>query len=318
MDLYPPREAYASGMLDVGDGHRLAWEESGDPQGAPALFLHGGPGAGFAPAHRRFFDPAFFRLIAFDQRGCGRSTPHAETHANTTDDLIADIERLRTACGVERWAVFGGSWGATLGLRYAQTYPERVAALILRGVFLGRRREIDWFLHGVGRFFPEAARAFLGHLPEGERGDPLAAYHRRLNDPDPAIHAPAAAAWSYYEAYCSSLTPPNEQQAAGDPQAALAIARLEAHYFVNRLFMTEDVVLKNAARLKDMPGTIVQGRYDMICPLESADALARAWPKARFIIAPQAGHAAMEPGLRRGLVGAVEALKPRWSGRWDA
>jgi len=183
MDLYPPREPYARGVIDVGDGHVLAWEESGSPEGAPVVFLHGGPGAGFAAPHRRFFDPRAFRLIAFDQRGCGRSTPHASVTANTTDHLIADIEKLRVDRGVERWAVFGGSWGATLGLRYAQTYPARVAALILRGVFLGRQREIDWFLGGLGRFFPEAARAFHGHLPEAERGDLRRSYHPRPHDP---------------------------------------------------------------------------------------------------------------------------------------
>jgi len=203
-----------------------------------------------------------------------------------------------------------------VGVRSGEACPAGGAGLARRGGFLGRQREIDWFLGGLGRFFPEAARAFHGHLPEAERGDLLRSYHRRLIDPDPAVHGPAAAAWSYYEAYCSSLTPPTNGRFVGDPQAALAIARLEAHYFINGLFMAEDVVLNNATRLRGVPGTIVQGRYDMICPLESADALVHAWPDAHFVIAPQAGHAAMEPGLRRALVDAVDALKPRWTGSW--
>lgn len=315
-DLYPPHEPYDGGFLDVGDGHKLYWECSGRQDGAPILFLHGGPGAGASPAHRRFFDPAFYRLVSFDQRGCGRSSPHAELRANTTDHLIADIEALRAHLGVERWAVFGGSWGATLGLRYAQTHRDAVAALILRGVFLGRWREIEWFLYGIGRFFPEAAEAFRNHLPEAERHDLLSGYYNRLNDPDPAIHGPAAQVWARYEAACSCLFPPRDLAPAVDPHAAIAIARLESHYFINRLFMEEDVVLSEANRLKGLHGVIVQGRYDMICPLESAMTLSRAWPDASLKISPDSGHAAMEPGLRRGLVGAVEALKDRWREEW--
>ena len=316
-DLHPPHTPIDGGALDVGDGHTLYWESCGRADGAPILFLHGGPGAGVSPAHRRFFDPAFYHLISFDQRGCGRSTPHASVEANTTPHLIADIEKLREHLKIDRWAVFGGSWGATLGLRYAQTHRDRVAALILRGVFLGRWREVEWFLDGIGRVFPEAAAAFRQALPEEERGDLLENYYRRLIDPDPTVHGPAAQAWARYEAACSCLFPPRDLSPVVEARAALAIARLESHYFVNRLFMEEGVVLKEAEALRGLPGAIVQGRYDMICPIESAMALAQLWPEARLTISPDSGHAAMEPGVRRGLVSAVEDLKRRWRGSWD-
>jgi proline iminopeptidase len=309
-DLYPPIEPFASGMLEVDATHRIYWEESGNPQGRPVVFLHGGPGAGASPAHRRFFDPAAFRIVVFDQRGAGRSLPHGELAGNTTQDLIADIEALRRARGIARWIVFGGSWGSTLALAYAQAHPDRVAALVLRGIFMSRRAEIDWFLDGMRHVFPEAWRAFSGFLPPQERGDLLAAYHRRLVDPDPRVHMPAARAWSVYEGACSTLLPsPDILASFAEDQKALGLARIEAHYFVHRCFLAEGELLARIDRIRSIPATIVQGRYDMVCPIMSADDLARAWPEASYVVVPDAGHSAMEPGIRAALVAAMERLK---------
>ena len=309
-DLYPAIEPFDEGRLEVGDGHNLYWEASGNPEGEAVVFLHGGPGAGASPEHRRFFDPNFHKIVIFDQRGAGRSRPLASLEENTTQALLADIEALREHLGVESWRVFGGSWGSTLALAYAQTRPERVSALILRGIFLSTKREIDWFLHGMGRIFPEARRKFLEHLPEAERGDPLTAYYRRLTDPDPQVHLPAARRWSAYEGSCSTLLP-NEQavQAFAEPATALGLARLEAHYFVNRAFLAEGELLDGIEKIRHIPAVIVQGRYDIVCPPESADELARCWPEAEFIVVPDAGHSAMEPGIRRALVAATDRLR---------
>lgn len=309
-DLYPEIEPFETGHLAVDDLHSLYWEQSGNPAGIPAVFLHGGPGAGATPAHRRFFDPRHYRIVVFDQRGAGRSTPLGEVARNTTPLLVQDIETLRRHLGVDSWLVFGGSWGSSLALAYAEAHPERCRALILRGIFLCRRQEVDWFMTGMRTIFPEAWRAFAEHLPAAERGDLLAAYHRRLVDPDPAVHMPAARAWSRYEGACSTLRPSGETAAHfADPRTALGLARLEAHYFVNGLFMAEGSLLAEAHRLAGIPGCIVQGRYDIVCPIVSADALAQAWPDAEYRIVPDAGHSAMEPGIRAALVAATERFK---------
>lgn len=309
-DLFPDIEPYAHGMLAVDPPHALYWEQSGNPDGAPVLFLHGGPGAGAMPAHRRFFDPHHYRIVIFDQRGAGRSIPAGELSDNTTQKLMADIEVLRERLGIEKWLLFGGSWGASLALIYAQTYPRRCRGVISRGIFLGRRDEVEWFMTGMKRFFPEAWRRFSEFLPDAERGDLLTHYHRRLIDPDPDVHLPAAAAWSRYESACSTLLPNAEATAPiGDPAKALGLARIEAHYFVNDCFLANGTLLENAGRLKGIPGVIVQGRYDMVCPIGAADELAAVWPDAQFIIVPDAGHSAMEPGVRRALVQATERFK---------
>ena len=309
-DLYPIIEPHASGRLAVSPPHELYWEEAGARDGIPVAFLHGGPGAGASADHRRFFDPDCFRAVLFDQRGAGRSRPHGETEGNTTADLIADMEALRQERGIERWLLFGGSWGSTLALAYAQAHPERVLGLVLRGIFLGSAAEIEWFLTGMRRFFPEAWEAFVGPIPEAERGDLLAAYCRRLRDPDPEVHMPAARAWSRYEGACSTLLPSPETVAAfGSDRLALSLARIEAHYFANRSFLGEEGLLAGMERLRGIPGVIVQGRYDVICPPETARRLHRAWPDSDLIVVPDAGHSAMEPGIRRALVGAMDRFR---------
>jgi proline iminopeptidase len=309
-DLFAPIEPHRTGMLRADPRHSLYWEVSGNPEGRPVVFLHGGPGAGASPDHRRFFDPAHYRIIVFEQRGAGRSTPLGELTDNTTQHLIADIESLRDSLGVARWQVFGGSWGSTLALAYAQAHPERVTALVLRGIFLCTAAEIDWFLHGMGRFFPENWARFVEPIPAAERGDLLGAYYRRLSDPDPAVHLPAARAWSLYEGGCSTLTPSEETLTAfGADRMALGIGRIEAHYFVNRGFLAENQLLDNLERIRAIPAAIVQGRYDVICPVATADALHRAWPEADYLVVPDAGHSAMEPGIRRALVAATERFK---------
>jgi len=309
-DLYPPIDPYRTGTLPLDDRHTMYWEQSGNPDGVPVLFLHGGPGAGATAVHRRFFDPDYWRIVIFDQRGAGRSTPLGEVENNTPEHLIADIEQLRTLLGIERWLVFGGSWGSTLALDYAATHPRRCAGLILRGIFLCREEEIDWFLYGACRVFPEAWRAFSEFLPEAERGDLLAAYHRRLLDPDPRIHMPAARAWSVYEGACSTLLPNPETVAAfGEDRLALGLARIEAHYFGQHLFRGDRDLIARIGQIRHIPGVIVQGRYDMVCPIRSADELARAWPEAEYVVVPNAGHSAMEPGIREQLVLATERMK---------
>jgi proline iminopeptidase len=309
-DLFPPIDPYGTGLLRLDERHAMYWEQSGNPRGVPVVFLHGGPGAGATQAHRRFFDPYHYRIVVFDQRGAGRSTPHGEIAANTTPILVDDIERLRVHLGIERWHVFGGSWGSTLALAYAQAHPARVRSLALRGIFLGRKSEIDWFLYGIGNVFPEAWRAFAHFLPEAVRGDLLGAYWARLIDPDPAVHLPAARAWSAFEGACSTLLPsPETVQAFSEDRMALSLARIEAHYFRNALFLPEGALLDGVAKIRDIPATIVQGRYDMVCPIVTADLLAKAWPEARYVVVPDAGHSAMEPGIRAQLVAAMERAK---------
>ncbi len=315
-DLFPETEPYETGVLALDGRHAMYWEQSGNPDGMPVVFLHGGPGAGAAPAHRRFFDPGAYRIIIFDQRGCGRSTPHADIVDNTTDHLADDMDRLRRHLGIDRWLLFGGSWGSTLALTYGIRWPERCSGFVLRGIFLGTGPEVDWFLYGMGTFFPEAWRAFREFLPEPERQDLLANYYKRLRDPDAAVHRAAGVAWSRYETGCSNLIPRADKlnlKAIGGVMAALALARIEAHYFINDLFMGDSELLDNVHRLHDLPGVIVQGRYDMVCPIATADLLSRKWPQTTYVIVPDAGHSAMETGIRKALVRATEAMKSRIS-----
>jgi len=309
-DLFPPIEPYATGKLTVDARHTLYWEQSGNPQGLPVVFLHGGPGAGATPTHRRFFDPASYRIIVFDQRGAGRSTPLGELIDNTTAHLVRDIEALRSYFAIDRWIVFGGSWGSTLALNYAVTYPARCRALILRGIFLCRQSEIDWFLYGIRQVFPEAWRSFAAPIPADERGDLLTAYYRRLTEPDPAVHLPAARCWSTYEGACSTLLPSADSAAAfGEDRMALGLARIEAHYFRHEIVKPDNDLVDAIGRIRAIPATIVQGRYDMVCPIVTADELARAWPEAEYAVVPDAGHSAMEPGIRAQLVAATERMK---------
>ncbi|MFE3254085.1 prolyl aminopeptidase [Nocardia sp. NPDC059091] len=314
--LYPPIEPYEQGMLDVGDGQQLYYEVSGNPDGKPAVFLHGGPGGGTSPYHRQFFDPDAYRIVLFDQRGCGRSTPHiadgASLEHNTTRHLVADIERLRTHLGVEQWLVFGGSWGSTLALSYAQAHPDRVTELVLRGIFLLRRKEIDWYYNGsAGYVYPDEWEKFLAPVPEAERGqDLIEVYHRLLHSPDAALATDAAVAWSTWEGATSSLLPQPERVAeTADPRFALAFARIENHYFVNHGFLDEGQLLRDIGRIADIPGVIVQGRHDVVCPATSAWDLHRAWPGSELHLVPDAGHAALEPGITHHLVEATDKYR---------
>jgi proline iminopeptidase len=311
-ELYPEIEPHTTGTLRLDDLHEMYWEECGNPRGAPVVFLHGGPGAGSAPAHRRFFDPSHYRIIIYDQRGAGRSRPLGELHNNTTPLLVEDIERLRRHLGIERWLVFGGSWGSTLALAYGIAHSERCTGLILRGIFLCRRSEIEWFLYGVRNLFPEAWSAFAAAVPENERNDLLSAYYRRLTHPDPAVHMPVARAWSVYEGSCSTLLASPETVAyfAGDV-VALGLARIEAHYFTHDIFMPSNALLDKVNRVRNIPAVIVQGRYDAVCPIVTADDLHRAWPEAEYIVVPDAGHSAWEPGISAELVKATERYKSR-------
>jgi proline iminopeptidase len=312
--LYPALVPNRTGRLALDAVHTMHWEECGNPRGVPAVFLHGGPGGGISPDHRRYFDPAFYRIVLYDQRGAGQSTPPGELADNTTDHLVADLERLRAHLGIERWLVFGGSWGSTLALAYAQAHPERALALVLRGIFLARDWEIRWFMVDMRNVFPEAWNAFAGFLPEAERGDLLANYYRRLTSPDPAVHLPAAHAWSRYESSCSTLLPDPDLVAHFDEDAAaLAIARIEAHYFVHGLFLPRDALLRGVDRLRRIPCAIVQGRYDIVCPIRTAHDLHRAWPEAEYVVVPDAGHSAREPGIARELVAATDRLRARLS-----
>jgi proline iminopeptidase len=309
-DLFPEIGPIETGYLPLTAGHVMYWEQVGNPRGQPALFLHGGPGAGAGAVHRRFFDPSHWRVVLFDQRGAGRSRPLGGLVANTTPDLVDDIETLRRHLGIDRWLLFGGSWGSTLALAYAQAHPDRVAGCVLRGVFLGRATEVAWFMDGLQQIFPDAHAAFIGYLPEAERKDVLGAYLRRLNDPDPAVHLPAARAWSVYEGSCSTLLPnPDTVVSFAQDRTALGLARIEAHYFANDLFLPPGGLLAKMHLLDHVPAEIVQGRYDMVCPAITAFELAAAWPNARLTIIPDAGHSALEPGIRRTLVAAVERFR---------
>ena len=313
--LYPEIEPHQEGRLALDALHTMYWEVSGNPRGVPVVFLHGGPGAGSSAKHRRFFDPSFYRIVVFDQRGAGRSEPLGELRDNTTPHLIADIERLREHLGVERWLVFGGSWGSTLALAYGEAHPGRCLGFVLRGIFLCRPSEIDWFLYGLRTVFPEPWRAFSGFIPEAERGDLLDAYFRRLCDPEPELSLAAARAWSVYEGSCSTLLPDVATvNYFADERVALGLARIEAHYFRNGIFLPDNALLANVHRLAHLPAVIVQGRYDMVCPIVSADELARAWPRAEYQVIPDAGHSAFEPGIRSALVGATDAFRARLAG----
>lgn len=315
--LYPAIEPNQKGMLDVGDGQRIYWEESGNPNGKPVVFLHGGPGGGTAPFHRQFFDPQAYRIVLFDQRGCGQSTPHiadgAGLEANTTWHLIADIEALREHLGIDRWQVFGGSWGSTLALTYAQKYPERVTELVLRGIFLLRRKEIDWYYNGpAGNVYPDEWEKFLAPVPKDERdSDLVQVYHRLLHDTDRRKALAAAVAWSVWEGSTSSLIPqPNRVTETADPRFALAFAQIENHYFVNGGFLDEGQLLRDIDRIQQIPGVIVQGRYDVVCPAVSAWDLHKAWHNSELHIVPDAGHAASEPGITHYLVEATDKFRP--------
>jgi proline iminopeptidase len=309
-DLYPEIEPYDTGMLALDGLHQMYYEQSGNPKGAPVVFLHGGPGAGANSTHRRFFDPGHYRIVVFDQRGSGRSKPLGEIRDNTTPLLIEDIERLRGQLKIDAWFVFGGSWGSTLAIAYAEAHPDRVRGLALRGIFLCRKSEIDWFLYGLRELAPEAWRAFAGHIPEAERGDLLKAYHKRLMDPNPAIHMAAAKAWSVYEGSCSTLLPsPETVRAFAGDVLALGLARMEAHYFMNGIFLPENHLLANIHRIRKIPAVMIQGRYDLVCPIRTADEVHQAWPEASYHVVPDAGHSAMEPGTRAALVSAMERFK---------
>ncbi len=320
-DLYPALKPYQTGMLDVGGGHSLYWEQSGNPEGQPVIFLHGGPGAGCSPGHRRFFDSLHYRIILFDQRGCGNSTPYACVENNTTRHLVEDIEALRRHLQVERWLVFGGSWGSTLALTYGIHHPERCLGFVLRGIFLATAREDEWFIHGMATIFPETHREFVEFLPAEEQGELVRSYYLRLIDPDPKIHLPAAVSWSRYETVCSTLLPgtiarlppPSREIIPIDARGALAIARLEAHYFYNSMFLEEDFIIDNLDKLNGLPAAIIQGRYDIICPPVNADRLALNWPQREdnltIQIVNDAGHSAMEPGTMRALVRATDRFR---------
>ena len=308
--LYPPIDPFDQRVIDMGDGHRVYVEQCGNPEGQPVLVLHGGPGGGCSPAMRRYFDPAHYRIVLFDQRGCGRSSPHASVEANTTWDLVADIELIRQTLGIDAWAVFGGSWGATLALLYAQAHPERVNQLILRGVFLMMQRELDWFYGGgAGLFWPDLWKNFAGIIPEEERGDLITAYHRRLFSGDPITEIRFARAWAGWENALASIE--NDGIVGEAPlDYARAFARLENHYFLNKGFLEEDgQILRDRGRITHIPATIVQGRYDMICPPRSAWALADGWAKASLHMIPSAGHALSESGITAELIKIMDGLR---------
>ena len=308
--FFPPLEPYTKGMLQVDDIHTLYWEECGNPKGLPVVFLHGGPGAGATPTHRRFFDPLVYRIVIFDQRGAGRSTPLAETRKNTTALLVKDIETLRVYRSIERWHIFGGSWGSTLALAYAEEHPKRCISLVLRGVCLLQKREIDWFLYGIRKVFPEAWEKFASLIPSSRHNDLLSAYQELLMSPDEKCRLEAARSWSHYESSCSLLQPYNQgAYALSDDQHHIGISTIEAHYFQNNLFTPDTKLLDNIDRIRHIPAVIIQGRYDMICPIITADELHRHWPEAEYHIITEAGHSALEPGIRSALIEATEKFK---------
>jgi proline iminopeptidase len=310
--FYPEIEPYRTGHLKVSGLHEIYYEESGNKDGKPVVFLHGGPGGGTEPKHRRFFDPAAYRIVLLDQRGCGKSKPYASLEENTTWDLVSDIEKVREHLGIEKWQVFGGSWGSTLALAYAEAHPSRVTELVLRGIFLLRKSEIDWFYQrGADALFPDAWEGFLAPIPEAERGDLMGAYYKRLTGDDPAVRQEAARAWSVWEGSTSCLFPNADLIArTGGDEFSLAFARIEAHYFVHDGWLGKDRgLLENVGKIRNIPGVIVQGRYDVVCPAESAWALHRAWPEAELHIVKDAGHSAMEPGIVHELITATDKFR---------
>ena len=307
--MYPPISAHHTGHLKVGSGHEIYYEVSGNPKGKPVVFVHGGPGGGTEPKHRQFFNPEKYRIILFDQRGCGKSRPWASLDDNTTWHLVADMEAIRTHLAIERWQIFGGSWGSTLSLTYAQTHPQRVTELVLRGIFMVRKKEINWFYQdGASAIYPDAWEAYTAAIPTAEHGDFLAAYHKRLTSPDREVQLAAARAWSTWEGATSKLFPDEGvTQRFGADDFALAFARIESHYFFNKgFFETEGQLLANIDRIRHIPCVIVQGRYDVCCPMQSAWDLHKAWPEAEFFVIPDAGHAASEPGISRALSAATD------------
>ncbi len=311
--LYPEIGHNHEYFLEVGQGHTLYVEECGNPNGIPVLFVHGGPGGGCGPVHRRFFNPELYRIILFDQRGCGRSTPHAALEHNTTQNLVADMERIREFFSIEQWLLFGGSWGSTLSLLYAEAHPERMLGLILRGIFLCRDEDVHWFYQqGASALFPDYWQDYLEPIPEDEQDDLLKAYYQRLTSDNQLAQMQAAKAWSIWEGRCSTLTPnPSVVDHFGDPHFALAMARIEAHYFINKAFLQPNQILQDADKLSDIPITIVHGRYDVVCPLEQAWALQQAAPHAELHIVREAGHSAMEPGIIDNLVHATDRFAQR-------
>ena len=308
--MFPPIRPYRSGHLTVDEIHTLYWEECGNPNGVPVLFLHGGPGSGLSPRHRQFFDPAYYRIVLFDQRGAGQSTPLGEVRNNTTPLLVQDIEQLRQMLGITQWLVFGGSWGSTLALAYGQAHPQACTGFVLRGIFLCTPREIDWFMNGIANFFPNIHAEFVKDIPLQERSDLLSAYCQRLFSDDPAVSLRAARTWSRYEGSCLHLLPhPEVVDEFGSDAVALGVGRLEAHYFRHLGFFSPDQLITNVSRIAHLPAVIVQGRYDVICPPQSAWALHQALPSARLQVVEDAGHSAMEPGISSALVAATERFK---------
>ena len=310
LDLFPPLAPYSSGFLSVDATHNLYWEQSGNPDGIPVVLLHGGPGGGASPTHRQFFDPDHYRIVIFDQRGAGRSTPLGSIENNTTSHLVDDIETLRRHLGIDRWHVFGGSWGSTLAIAYAQEHPERCISMILRGIFLLEQNEVDWFMYGMRSLFPEAWEQFAGLLPEDEQYDLLEGYYERLTTGTPDQQMEAAIRWALYEGACSSLLPNYDTITTPEQKNyALALARIEAHYFRNNLISVDQSLLNRIDRLRSIPATIIHGRYDVICPIQTAHKLHQLWPEADYVIVPDGGHSALDPAIRSRLIEAVEHAK---------
>ncbi len=311
--LFPAIKPIQTFHLDVSDRHRLYVEECGTRSGVPVVFLHGGPGGSAEPAHRRYFDPERYRIILFDQRGCGKSSPHASLEENTTQDLIEDMEKIREHLGIDRWVLFGGSWGSTLALAYAEAHPQRVLGLVLRGIFLCRERDIRWFYQeGASRLYPDAWAQFVAPIPEDERDDMVAAYHRRLTGDNEIERMAAAKAWSIWEGSTATLRPdPGVLGYFAHPHTALSIARIECHYFFNKCFFEENALLQNLGRITHLPAYIVHGRYDVICPIDQAFALHEQWPGSELKVISDAGHAVSEPGISRALVDSTNAMLDR-------
>ena len=308
ISLYPVIEPYEHGFIGLDSSHQMYWEISGNRDGVPIVFLHGGPGAGSSGLHRRYFDPEFYKIVIFDQRGSGRSKPFAEVRNNSIQHLIDDIEVLRKSLNIDKWFLFGGSWGSALALAYGIKYPDKVLGFILRGVFLCRKFELDWFLNGMKTVFPDHWKRFVNFLPEDERANLLQSYYERLMDPNPDIHLEAAASWVNYESSCSTLMG-KIGGSSGNASGALSLARIEAHYFVNNMFVSDDYFLGQIDRVRHLPGIVVQGRYDMVCPPVAAFQLCSEWPKLDLKLVPDAGHSAMEPPIRSELIKATNAFK---------